>query len=221
MLFFDVKKAFIYEVIAIRVRLFARNAGQIPGRQPRRVPADGHRPRQRDHRTPHFQGHHRVLRRKGSVRLQRYQGFPGAPLRQQGEDRRRDRDLPAARTQPRTAAVGRAGGPGAQDPHRQQTLFRRRRPAGGRGDRQHHLARPHAALPVRRLLRGVQADALRAGRNAPAEMGAREGRTRGRRTLPDDLRRERRRRGGPDSRHALLEAPDEAHGDQGRRSGVS
>ena len=159
------------------------------------VASDGRQPRQGHYRAPYLQGHHRVFRRKGPVRLQRHEGFPGTPLRQQGEDRRRNRNLPAAGTQPRTAAVGRAGGPRAQNPYRQQTLLRRRRPAGGRGDRQHHLARPHAALPVRRLLRGVQACALRAGRNASAEVGTREGRTRGRRALPDHLRREGGRRG--------------------------
>ncbi len=33
--------------------------------------------------------------------------------------------FPAARAEPRVAALGRTGRPGAQDPHRQQTLLRR------------------------------------------------------------------------------------------------
>lgn len=45
--------------------------------------------------------------------------------------------------------------PGAQDTYRQQALFRRRRPDGGRGDRQHDLARADASFPVRRRLRRV------------------------------------------------------------------
>ena len=113
--------------------------------------------------------------------------------------------------------MGRAGRSCAQDPHRQQALLRRRRPAGCRGDRQHHFARPHAAFPVRRLLRGVQAGAFQSGRDPAAQVGARQGRAGGRRALPDDLRPARRRRGRPDGRHALLQAPDEAHGDQGHR----
>ena len=40
--------------------------------------------------------------------------------------------------------MGRTGGSGPQNPHRQQALLRRRRPAGSRGDRQYHFAGPHA-----------------------------------------------------------------------------
>ena len=47
---------------------------------------------------------------------------------------------------------------------------------------------PHAALPVRRLLRGVQAGAFQSGRDPAAQVGARQGRAGGRRALPDDLR---------------------------------
>ena len=87
---------------------------------------------------------------KGPLHLQRHEGFPRPSVRQQGENGRRDRNLPAARTQPRVAPVGRTGGSGPQNPHRQQALLRRRRPAGSRGDRQYHFAGPHAPVPVRR-----------------------------------------------------------------------
>ena len=119
----------------------AEPAGEIPGRKPGRIPPDGGQSCQRapfEHRI--FQGDHRILRRKGPLHLQRHEGFPRPSVRQQGENGRRDRNLPAARTQPRVAPVGRTGGSGPQNPHRQQALLRRRRPAGSRGDRQYHFA---------------------------------------------------------------------------------
>ena len=167
---------FSHETIAIRLRLLRRPAGEIPGRKPGRIPPDGGQSCQGHHRTPHFQGDHRILRRKGPLHLQRHEGFPRPSVRQQGENGRRDRNLPAARTQPRVAPVGRTGGSGPQNPHRQQALLRRRRPAGSRGDRQYHFAGPHAPVPVRRVLRRVQRNPLQTGRNPAAQVGARKGR---------------------------------------------
>ena len=75
---------FSHETIAIRLRLLRRPAGEIPGRKPGRIPPDGGQSCQGHHRTPHFQGDHRILRRKGPLRLQRHQGLPGPSVRQQG-----------------------------------------------------------------------------------------------------------------------------------------
>ena len=118
--------------------------------------------------------------------------FPRPSVRQQGENGRRDRNLPAARTQPRVAPVGRTGGSGPQNPHRQQALLRRRRPAGSRGDRQYHFAGPHAPVPVRRVLRRVQRNPLQTGRNPAAQVGARKGRAGRRRALSDHFRQQKR-----------------------------
>ena len=50
--------------------------------------------------------------------------FP-ARLWHKGEDRRKDRGVPAARTQRRNASVGRARRTGSQDTYRQQAVLRR------------------------------------------------------------------------------------------------
>ena len=215
------QNTFSHETIAIRLRLLRRPAGEIPGRKPGRIPPDGGQSCQGHHRTPHLQGDHRILRRKGPLHLQRHEGFPGPSVRQQGENGRRDRNLPAARTQPRAAPVGRTGGSGPQNPHRQQALLRRRRPAGSRGDRQHHFAGPHAPVPVRRLLRRVQSKPSSnwAKPRCPSGCAKRSSRKTPSATRPSSPSKEGAvaapTAGMHFSKHLF-----EAHGDQGDRQGV-
>lgn len=165
-----------------------------------------------EHRTSRY---HRVcISTKGPLRLQRHQGLPGPSVRQQGEDRRRDRifllrELTANCACGTCWSILRARSASAT-----KALLRRRRPAGCRGDRQHHFARPHAAFPVRRLTRSSSRRFSVWARPA-AQVGA----TRSSRRTPSATRRSSPGTKAVAARrlHALLQAPDEAHGDQGHR----
>ena len=132
-----------------------------------------------------------------------------------------NRDLPAARTEPRTAGcAGHAGGPAPQ------------RSASATNSISATTATcwcvkvidntTSRGRTLRSCSTALRSSSRRSSRwaSAPAEMGAREVEPRGRRTLPDDLRREGGRRGGPDgqrlhfSKHLMKRMEI-----QGRRSG--